>query len=98
MIQNVVQILRTTISPDQQDWVLKIPMTEFAINSSVNKSTGFAPFELTYRYILQMMLSIPTSEFKGVHKFAQRAIDNLQAAHNAIIMSHVWQTMQSNKC
>ena len=97
MIQNVVQILRTTVSPDQQDWVLKIPMTEFAINSSMNKSTGFVPFELTYGYIPQMMLSIPTSEFKGVHKFTQRAIDNLQATHNAIIMSHVWQTMQSNK-
>ncbi len=72
-------------------------MTEFAINSSVNKSTGFVPFELTYGYILQMTLSVPTSEFKGVHKITQRAIDNLQAAHDAIIMSHVKQTMQSNK-
>ena len=34
--------------PDQRDWVLKVPLTEFAINSSVNKSMGYALFELIY--------------------------------------------------
>src|SRR5260370_41711265 len=97
MIQNVIQILRTSICPDQWDWIMKIPMMEFAINSSVNKSMGFAPFELTYGYLPQMMLNIPTSEYKGVHEFAQSAVDNLQAAHDAIIISHMRQTIQANK-
>ncbi len=62
-------------------------MTEFAINSSVNNSTGFAPFKLIYGYIPKMTLSIPTTEYKGVQEFAQRAIENVQAAHDVIIMS-----------
>src|SRR5260370_18073974 len=97
MIQNVIQILRMTVSPDQCNWVLKIPMMEFAINSSINKSTGFAPFKLIYGYMPQMALSIPISEYKGVHEFAQKALENIQATHDTIIMSHVWQTIQANK-
>ena len=97
MIQNIIQILRTTVHPDQCDWVLKILMTEFAINSSVNKSMGFAPFELIYGYLPYMTLSIPASEYKGVQEFAQQALYNLQATHDAIIMSHVKQTIQLNK-
>ena len=97
MIQNAVQILRASIHPDQQDWALKIPMTEFAINSSINKSTGFMPFELIYGYIPQMTLNIPASEYKGVYEFAQKALENIQAAHDVIIMSHIQQTIQVNK-
>ena len=97
MIQNLVQILRATIHPDQCDWALKIPMPEFAINSSVNKLTGFAPFKLVYGYMPQMILSIPKSEYNGVYEFAQRALDNIQSTHDAIIISCMWQTIQANK-
>ncbi len=72
-------------------------MTEFAINSSMNKSTGFAPFKLVYGYMPQMILSIPKSEYNGVHEFAQRALDNIQSTHNAIIINCVQQTIQANK-
>jgi len=37
----VGQLFRAAISPDQKDWVYKIPMMEFAINASISKSTGF---------------------------------------------------------
>src|SRR5258708_21912227 len=97
MIQSITQILRATIQPDQCDWMLKIPMTEFAINSSVNKTTGFAPFELIYRHLLQMVMFIPSSEFTGVQDFAQKALDNLQSAHDVILMNHVRQVIQVNK-
>ena len=43
MIQTIIQILQATIHPDQHNWVLQLPMTEFALNSSTNKSTGYAP-------------------------------------------------------
>jgi len=33
-IRTIVQILRSMISPDQKDWIEKVPMVEFAINSS----------------------------------------------------------------
>jgi hypothetical protein len=44
----VGQIFRSTMRPDQRDWVQKTAMVEFAINSSVSESTGFTPFELNY--------------------------------------------------
>ena len=57
MIQSVTQIIHATIHPDQWDWVLKVPLAEFAINSSVNKLTGYAPFELIYGVMPHMMVS-----------------------------------------
>ena len=46
MNRSIGQILQAIISPDQLNWYQKIPMVKFAINSSISKSTGFAPFEL----------------------------------------------------
>src|SRR5258708_29481874 len=97
MIQSIIQILRAAIHPDQRDWVLKILMTKFAINSSVSKTTGFAPFELVYGYMPQMVMKLPSSEFSGVQEFAQRALDNLQIAHDVILMNHIRQAIQANK-
>ena len=97
MIQSVIQILRAAIWPDQRDWTLKIPMTEFAINSSVNKTTGFAPFELIYGHLPQMVTFIPPSEFTGVQDFTQKALDNLQSAHDTILINRVRQAIQANK-
>ena len=39
------------VQPNQRDWVNKLPMVEFALNSSISNSTGFAPFELNYGYL-----------------------------------------------
>ncbi len=72
-------------------------MTEFTINSSVNRTTGFAPFELVYGYMLQMMTNISSSEFSGVQDFTEMALDNLQSAHDAILMNHIRQVIQVNK-
>ena len=49
--RSIGQILRSTVNADQRNWVEKCPMLEFAINSSINESTGFAPFELDGGYM-----------------------------------------------
>ena len=49
--RSIAQILRTVVSNDQKDWSNKHLMVEFAINSSVNATTGYAPFELNHRYM-----------------------------------------------
>ena len=49
--RSIAQILRTVVSNDQRDWSDKCPMVEFTINSSINATTGYAPFELNYRYM-----------------------------------------------
>ncbi|TDL14197.1 hypothetical protein BD410DRAFT_696429, partial [Rickenella mellea] len=65
--------------------------------SSINSSTGFAPFELNYGIMPCMFRDIPHTIYDGVRKFAQRALDNLLAAHDAIIESRVFQTHYANQ-
>ena len=58
MIRKVLQILQTVVRPDQLDWPKHLPMVEFSINSSIVASTGYAPFELMYGYMLKMIKTI----------------------------------------
>ncbi|HZZ15741.1 MAG TPA: reverse transcriptase domain-containing protein, partial [Candidatus Sulfotelmatobacter sp.] len=89
MIRKVSQVMRAMVKPDQLDWPQHLPMVEFAINSSVSTSTGFAPFELTYGYIPRTIQTIGHSEFAGVQDFADNARDLVIRAHDALIESRV---------
>jgi hypothetical protein len=57
-IRNMVQILQAIVQSDQKDWVVKLPMTEFTLNSSISSSTGFAPFKLNCS-MLQTHINFP---------------------------------------
>ena len=96
--RSIAQILRTVVSNDQQDWSDKCPMVEFAINSSVNATTGYAPFKLNYRYMPQSEQHISTdTTFKGVKQFTQQALWNLMDAHDTILEHRIGQMHYSNK-
>ena len=74
-------------------------MVEFTINSSVNTTTGYAPFELYHGYMPQSGQHISTdTSFKGVKQFAQQAVWNLLDAHDAILEHRIEQMHYSNKC
>ena len=73
-------------------------MVEFALNSSVSVSMGYAPFELNYGYISQLGQCLNTnSKFVGVHQFVEQALWNIMAAHDAIIAAHMMQTHHVNR-
>jgi hypothetical protein len=72
-------------------------MTEFAINSSMSTSMGFAPFELTYGYLPRIIQSVGESSFSGVQDFTDNVQDMVIRAHNAIIASRINQTHQANQ-
>lgn len=96
--RSIVQILRASVQPDQLDWVNQLPLVEFALNSTISRSTGFAPFELTYGFLPRMVDPLPTTAtLPGVRQFAERVRDNLIIAHDAIIDSRVHQTFHANK-
>ena len=95
--RSIGQILRMIISDDQKDWAAKCPMVEIALNSSVNATTRFAPFELNQGYM--PWIGMPTSfdtTFKGVKQFALQAKWDLMAAHDAIIANRIQQTFHAN--
>jgi hypothetical protein len=97
MICKMSQVFCLVVRPDQLDWPKHLPMTEFAINSSMSASMGFVPFELTYGYLLQIIQSVGESLFSGVQDFADDARDMVICAHDAIIASRVNQTHQANQ-
>src|ERR1700685_907203 len=97
--RSVGQILRTLIQPDQTDWVEKLPLTEFAINSNLSSSTGFAPFELNYGYMPMLIGGItPFEKTKARGKrIVKQAINKPEMGHEGIIESRGKQTRQANK-
>ena len=72
-------------------------MAEFAINSSVNNSTGFAPFELTYGAMPHIFQTAVSTPYFGVKSFAEKALTNLAIAHDSIIANHTFQTHYANR-
>ena len=89
-IRTTAQILRAMVRPDQCDWVEKVPMVEYALNSSISSSTGFAPFELNYGHMPVMMSRMEkgvTLLPPGVETFVRQALENLAMAHDTIIES-----------
>ena len=73
--RSIAQILHTVVSNVQKHWSDKCPMVEFAINSSINATTGYAPFELNYGYMLRSGQHISTdTTFKGVEHLAQQVV------------------------
>ena len=81
------------------DWVEKIPLVEFALNSAISNSSGFAPFELNYGYIPNVNpgFNLAPSTVPGVKYFITCALQNLANVHDTIIESHVQQTYHTNR-
>ena len=72
---------------DQKDWVDKTPMIEFTVNSSINETSGFAPFEVNFTIFPTIMPKIrwEGSVHKGIREFVEAAQQNLNNAYDAII-------------
>ena len=86
------------INDDQKNWGDKCPMVEFALNSSVSATTGFALFELNQGYMPQ--IGMPTTfdtMFKGVKQFTLQVKWDLMAAHDVIIANRVQQMFHANE-
>ena len=87
------------MSHDQKNWIDKIDMVEFAINSSISETTGYSPFELNYGYMPSMIKEIRNDKVvsQGIKAFAASALQNLADAHDAIIEARTFQTHAANK-
>jgi hypothetical protein len=97
--RSICQIFHALIQPDQRNWVEKAPLVEFAINSTISSTTGFALFELTSGMVPQMMHEVVKEEHTppSVRSFAVKPLCNMAVAHNMIIAVRVFQTHHTNK-
>ena len=97
--RTITQMLRQCVSPNQKDWVAKLPAIEFAINSARSESTGFAPFFLNAGRMPRTMLweSKLTTEFPAVREFALQKKMAIMAAHDSILSARIKQTRDANR-
>jgi len=97
--RSIGQILQAVVSHDQKNWINKIDMVEFTINSSISETTGYFPFELNYGYMPLMIKEIHSDKVvsQGIKAFAASVLQNLADAHNAIIEARTFQTHAANK-
>jgi hypothetical protein len=97
--RTITQMLRQCISPNQKDWVLKLPAIEFAINSARSESTGYAPFFLNTGRMPRSFIwnSAAKTEYPGVRVFAQRLKSAIMTAHDSILAARVKQTRTANR-
>ncbi len=97
-IRTISQILRAMVEPEQRNWAQKVPLVEFALNSSQSATTGYSPFELNHGYLPTMMRGLAHEPaLPGVRDFAERALQYIHEAHDAIIASRVSQTHHANR-
>lgn len=96
-VKKITAVLRTVVDADQSNWSSKIPLTEFAVNSTNSSSTGFAPFEVGMGWLPRINFLPDTTPFMGVQSFVDQAMMNVSAAHDGLIASRVYQTHQANK-
>ena len=98
--EHVIQsILHTVVCPDQKDWLYRLPMMEFAINSCINASTGYAPFFLNGGQIPLMIRDLGNLGVgvPGVAEFAKTALLHLMDVHDALIESREFQVVYANR-
>jgi hypothetical protein len=81
------EMLRHYVSPSQDDWDLKLPCAEFAVNNATKAATGFSPFYLNYGRHPRgpatgvMDTHLPANEFaNGLNKAIALARDSLTSA------------------
>ena len=96
--RTIVQMLRMCISPNQRDWVSKLPAVEFALNCARSETTGFSPFFLNTGRMPRSLIwmSADSTEYSGVRVYAQRMKDAIMTAHDAILATRVKQVNSAN--
>ena len=79
------EMLRHYVSPHQSDWNTYLPLCEFAINNSVNESTGYTPFYLAYGYHpITPANSLIVSSVPAAHQLHQQMLQNLHLAQQQL--------------
>ena len=95
----IMQMLHQCINEKPTDWVSKLPVIEFAINSAHLESTGYTPFFLNTRWMPKSLIwdSACPDEYSTVWAFALQRKLALISAHDSILAACVKQTCNANR-
>lgn len=100
--KTVIQCIRFAVERDQLGWVKALPKIRFNIMNTVNRSTGFTPFQLRFGRsprILPPLINLPSKT--PADKLATDLIQHMQLmtleAQDNLISAKISQAHQSNK-
>jgi transposase InsO family protein len=93
------QVIRSQINSNGDNWDTLLPMAEFAINTTVNVSTGFSPFHLTYGTDPKspVDLDVKESTTPAAEEFVKQMNDNINKARDNILKAQQSQKTQADK-
>ena len=97
-IQSMPQILRVIVDDYQTNWVDQLPLVEFAMNSAISSSTGYAPFKSNYRWLPRLMQGFGIEPpHEGVAQVTENIKDILNRTYDKLLVQREKQTIQANK-
>jgi transposase InsO family protein len=97
-IQTMSQILRAVVNDYQTNWVDQLPMVEFAMNSSISSSTGYAPFESNYGWLPRLIQGVGTEPpHGGVAQIIENIKDVFDKTYDKLTAQRERQAVQANK-
>jgi hypothetical protein len=92
------EVLRHFVSPRQDDWDEYLDLAEYAINDSVNPSTGYTPFFLAYGHHPSAPMDLTDQVMvPAAQSYMQTASDALQHAKTRLREAQLRQALQANK-
>jgi hypothetical protein len=100
--KTVIQCIRFAVERDQIGWVKALPKIRFDIMNTINRSTGFTPFQLRFgrspRVLPPLFNSLKlTSTDKLATDLLQRMQASVSEAQDNLFTAKISQAFQSNK-
>ena len=100
--KTVNQCLRYHVTRNQKGWVRALPRVRFAIMNTVNKSTGFSPFQLHMGRAPRIIPPIGQSGRRSavdedVRELIQRVNTDVAEAKDNLLLAKIFQADQANR-
>ena len=100
--KTVIQCIRFAVERDQLGWVKSLPKIRFDIMNTMNRSTGFTPFQLRFGRSPRVLPPLfPSDNHSPADKLAADLIRRMQLdvadAQDHLISAKVSQAFQANK-
>jgi hypothetical protein len=97
-IQTMSQAMRMLVNDYQSNWPDQLPLVEFAMNSAINESTGYAPFELNYGWMPKLIGGLDfESPREGVKQFVKNIRNVLDRTFDKLVTQRTCQAVKANR-
>lgn len=100
--KTVNQCIRFHVERNQTGWAKALPLIRFQIMNSVNKSTGYSPFQLRFGRTARVLPPLiapppkPSSEYITARGVIQEISANVASARDNLMLAKISQAFQSN--